>query len=335
MPRTKRRVLPYTVIGILLILAILWSALLFIPRSNQGYRLKIPAGYGISSVSRTLAADRVIFSRWVFVGTAYMLGMSDKIHRGNYRLSASLSSWDILQRLRKGKPDSITIQIIEGTTFAQIRKIVNSAQDIEHTTRDWSDEKLLQTIAADTTYTHPEGLFFPATYDISANSSDVYFYQQAYQTMQSHLQNAWNQRQKDLPYKSPYELLIMASLIEKETGHVNDRANVSAVFINRLKINMRLQTDPTVIYGMGKLYKGKISKADLRRDTPYNTYTRTGLPPTPIALPGKAALEAAAHPANNSYLYFVSRNDGSGRSQFSHNLQEHNAAVRQYILKKN
>lgn len=334
MPRTKRQMVPYIVIGILFILVILWSALLFIPRSNQAYRLNVQAGYGISIISRSLATNEIIYSRWVFVGTAYMLGMDDKIHRGIYRLPATVSSWDILQRLRKGKPDSITIQIIEGSTFAQLRKIVNSTADIEHSTREWSDKKLLETINADISQSNGEGLFFPATYDISAERSDLNFYKQAYQNMQNQLQTTWKKRQKDLPYQSPYELLIMASLIEKETGHANDRANVAAVFINRLKINMRLQTDPTVIYGMGSSYKGKIGKADLRRDTPYNTYTRNGLPPTPISLPGKAALEAAAHPANNAYLYFVARNDGSGRSQFSHNLQEHNAAVRQYILKK-
>lgn len=152
--------------------------------------------------------------------------------------------------------------------------------------------------------------------------------------MQRRLNEAWAGRQDGLPYKNPYEMLIMASLIEKETGHEADRDHVASVFVNRLKIGMRLQTDPSVIYGMGAAYKGKIRKADLRRDTPYNTYTRGGLPPTPIALPGKAALDAAAHPSGEKYLYFVSKMDGTGLSQFSHDLTEHNAAVRKYILKK-
>ena len=152
--------------------------------------------------------------------------------------------------------------------------------------------------------------------------------------MQSRLKDAWEGRQDGLPYKTPYEMLIMASLIEKETAHEDDRAHVASVFVNRIEAGMRLQTDPTVIYGMGDAYKGKIRKADLRRDTPYNTYTRDGLPPTPIALPGKAALEAAAHPSAEKYLYFVSKMDGTGLSQFSHTLNEHNAAVRKYILKK-
>jgi UPF0755 protein len=318
----------------LLIFALVWVTLLFLPKSNAGYRLKVPAGYGISGVSRTLAANDVIYSRWVFVGTAHILGMEDKIHRGNYRLPHSVSSWQILQRLRTGKPDSITVQIIEGSTFAQMRKIIDNTPDIEHTTRSWPASKLLQQLGADSNYTQAEGLFFPATYDISSDSSDLSLYKQAYNTMQKHLQAAWKERHSELPYQSAYELLIMASLIEKETGHAEDRSNVAAVFVNRLNRHMRLQTDPSVIYGMGNRYKGKISKADLRRDTPYNTYTRAGLPPSPIALPGKAALEAAAHPASNDYLYFVARNDGTGRSQFSHNLNEHNAAVRQYILKK-
>ncbi|WP_239424243.1 endolytic transglycosylase MltG [Snodgrassella communis] len=318
----------------LLILALTWAVLLFLPKSNAGYRLKVPAGYGISGVSRTLAANDMIYNRWVFVGTAYMLGMGDKIHRGNYRLPRSVSSWQILQRLRTGKPDSITVQFIEGSTFAQMRRIVDNIPDIEHTTQDWSDSKLLQKLDTDRHYTHAEGLFFPATYDISSGSSDLSLYQQAYNTMQKHLQATWEERRSDLPYQSAYELLIMASLIEKETGHAEDRGKVAAVFVNRLNLHMRLQTDPSVIYGMGSRYKGKIGKADLRRDTPYNTYTRAGLPPSPIALPSKAALEAAAHPASNDYLYFVARNDGTGRSQFSHSLNEHNAAVRQYILKK-
>ncbi|WP_257390878.1 endolytic transglycosylase MltG [Snodgrassella alvi] len=330
----KQRLAMLLVFTGLLTFALVWATLLFLPKNNADYRLKAPAGYGISGVSRTLAANDVIYSRWVFVVTAHMLGMGDKIHRGNYRLPNSVSSWQILQRLRTGKPDSVTVQIIEGNTFAQMRRIIDNTPDIEHTTRGWPDSKLLQQLGADHSYTHAEGLFFPATYDISSDSSDLSLYQQAYNTMQKHLQATWEERRSDLPYQTAYELLIMASLIEKETGHAEDRSNVAAVFVNRLNQHMRLQTDPSVIYGMGSRYKGKIGKADLRRDTPYNTYTRAGLPPSPIALPGKAALEAAAHPASNDYLYFVARNDGTGRSQFSHSLNEHNAAVRQYILKK-
>ena len=218
--------------------------------------------------------------------------------------------------------------------FAQMRRLINQTADIRHDTASWSDEQLLNAVASDIPYHHPEGLFFPDSYEISMNSSDLQIFQAAHKAMNQALDQAWESRSADLPYQDRYQLLIMASLIEKETAHAEDRGNVSSVFRNRLRKNMRLQTDPTVIYGMGDAYQGKIRKADLQRDTPYNTYTRNGLPPTPIALPGRAALEAAAHPADSDYLYFVSRMDGSGKSQFSRTLEEHNAAVRQYILKK-
>ena len=215
-----------------------------------------------------------------------------------------------------------------------MRNIIDNTADIRHDTRGWSNEKLLQTIDPDAPSSNPEGLFFPDSYEIDADSSDLQLYRLAYRTMQQRLHAAWDERQSGLPYQNPYELLIMASLVEKETGHEADRRHVAAVFVNRLAIGMRLQTDPTVIYGMGSRYQGRIRKADLQRDTPYNTYTRTGLTPTPIALPGRAALEAAAHPSAEKYLYFVSKMDGTGLSQFSHNLDEHNAAVRKYILKR-
>uniref|UniRef100_UPI00359FE342 endolytic transglycosylase MltG n=1 Tax=Neisseria dentiae TaxID=194197 RepID=UPI00359FE342 len=264
----------------------------------------------------------------------YVLGVHNRLHTGSYRLPKQISAWQILQRLRGGRPDSVTVRIVEGMRFAQMRRIINETDDIEHSTRGWSNEKLLQEIAPDAPSSNPEGLFFPDSYEIDAGSSDIQIYKTAYQTMQRNLQAAWDERQSGLPYQNPYEMLIMASIIEKETAHENDRRHVSAVFTNRLAIGMRLQTDPSVIYGMGDAYKGRIRKADLQRDTPYNTYTRAGLTPTPIALPGKAALEAAAHPSAEKYLYFVSRMDGTGLSQFSHTLDEHNAAVRKYILKK-
>lgn len=320
---------------LLLLLAILAvAAALWLPKNNQGYRLKVAAGQGMSPVSRQLADDGVIYSRHVMLAAAYVLGIHNRLHAGNYRLPRSASTWQILQQLRDGKPDTVTVQIIEGSTFAQMRRLIAQNPDIRHDSRGWSDVELLRRIAPQAPADHPEGLFFPDSYEVDAGSSDLALYRQAYRLMQRQLQAAWDERQSGLPYKTPYELLIMASIIEKETGHPEDRAHVSAVFANRLNIGMRLQTDPTVIYGMGSAYRGRIRKADLQRDTPYNTYTRAGLPPTPIALPGRAALEAAGHPSDAKYLYFVSRMDGSGKSQFSHNLDEHNAAVREFILKR-
>lgn len=321
--------------GLFIVLVAAWSALLFVPKDNgKGYRVKVEKNQGMASVGRKLADNGVIYSRHVLLGTAYLLGVHNRLHVGAYRLPKKVSAWQILQRLRGGRPDSVTVRIVEGMRFSQMRAIINETDDIEHETRGWSNEKLLKTIDPNALSENPEGLFFPDSYEIDAGSSDLQIYKTAYRMMQRNLQAAWDERQSGLPYKNPYELLIMASLIEKETGHEADRRHVSAVFANRLAIGMRLQTDPSVIYGMGKAYNGRIRKADLRRDTPYNTYTRAGLTPTPIALPGKAALEAAAHPSQEKYLYFVSKMDGTGLSQFSHSLDEHNAAVRKYILKR-
>ncbi|MCF7530382.1 endolytic transglycosylase MltG [Neisseria lisongii] len=320
---------------IFILAAVAVAVLLFLPKENAGgYRIKVAPNQGISSVSQKLADDDAVYSRHVLVLAAYALGVHDRLHTGSYRLPKSVSAWDILQRLRGARPDTVSVKIVEGTRFAAMRKIINTAENVRHDTAGWSDAEIIQAVDPQAEHSHPEGLFFPDSYEIDADSSDLQIYKAAYQKMKTRLQAAWDERRSGLPYHNPYEMLIMASIIEKETGHADDRAHVAAVFVNRLDIGMRLQTDPTVIYGMGNAYKGRIRKADLRRDTPYNTYTRSGLPPTPIALPGKAALEAAAHPSQEDYLYFVSKMDGSGKSQFSHTLDEHNAAVRKYILKK-
>ncbi|KLT73336.1 aminodeoxychorismate lyase [Neisseria arctica] len=322
-------------LGLFILCTLVFAGLLFVPKSNeQIYRMRVEKGQGISAVSRKLADENIVYNRHVMLVAAYLTGVHNQLHSGTYRLPKQISAWQILQRLRDGHPDTITIRITEGMRFSQMRNIINNTADLKHDTQGWSDEKLLKEIDPSPLSNNPEGLFFPDSYEIDAESSDLQIYRLAYRTMQRHLQAAWDERQSGLPYKNPYDLLIMASLIEKETGHEADRRHVSAVFVNRLNIGMRLQTDPAVIYGMGSRYNGRIRKADLQRDTPYNTYTRAGLTPTPIALPGKAALEAAAHPSPEKYLYFVSRMDGTGLSQFSHNLDEHNAAVRKYILKK-
>ena len=324
----------YSLLALILLAAALFAGLLFAPKDTHSQRLRVERGSGIGSVSHTLAANDAIYSRWVFVAAAYLTGTHKQLLPGNYRLQPRASSWQILRHLKNGRPDTITVRIIEGMRFAQMRRLINQTADIRHDTASWSDQQLLAAVASDAAVQHPEGRFFPDSYEIDYDSSDLQIYRLAYRRMQSQLQSAWSDRASNLPYKNPYELLTMASIIEKETAHEDDRANVAAVFVNRLRQGMRLQTDPTVIYGMGSAYNGRIRKADLRRDTPYNTYTRNGLTPTPIALPGKAALEAAAHPSSEKYLYFVSRMDDTGLSQFSHTLDEHNAAVRQYILKR-
>lgn len=332
--RIRNRII-LSLILLFLITAIGYASLLFIPKNNaEPFRLNVTKGQGIATVSRKLAEDDTIFSRWVLMSAAYWTGTHNKLVSGSYSFPAQVSTWDIVRRLRQNNPDTLRVQIIEGMTFAQMRRIINQTNGIKHDSRDLSDKELLHKIDPGAPSDNPEGLFFPDSYEIAADSSDIQIFQAAYSTMQRELNKAWDERQNNLPYQKPYDLLIMASLIEKETAHEDDRRDVAAVFRNRLAINMPLQTDPTVIYGMGSSYNGKIRRADLRRDTPYNTYTRKGLTPTPIALPSRAALSAAANPSDKQYLYFVSRMDGTGKSQFSHTLDEHNAAVKKYILKK-
>ncbi|WP_430472171.1 endolytic transglycosylase MltG [Wielerella bovis] len=329
------KLLKVLLIAVPVVVITVFSALLFIPKNNGlPYRVTVEKGQGISAVSRKMAQDGKIFNRTVLVATAYAMGVHNQLSMGSYRFPAQFSAWEVIKRLRQNSPDTVRVQIIEGMKFSQMRHVINQTANIKHDTRHMSHAELLRKIDPNAISDNPEGLFFPESYEIAAESSDLQIFQAAYKAMQKELDKAWKERDTSLPYKNPYELLIMASLVEKETAHADDRGDVAAVFRNRLAINMRLQTDPTVIYGMGDAYKGRIRKADLQRDTPYNTYTRHGLPPTPIALPSRAALQAVANPSSSKYLYFVSRMDNTGKSQFSHTLEEHNAAVRKYILKK-
>ena len=219
-------------------------------------------------------------------------------------------------------------RFIEGWTFAQLRGALDGNGALKHETAGWSDAQILQRLGIEKT--SPEGLFFPDTYLFAMASSDLALLKQAYARMQTKLQVLWEGRASGLPLKSPYEALIFASIVEKETGRSDEREMVAAVFINRLKRGMRLQTDPTVIYGLGSVYDGNLRRRDLLTDTVYNTYTRYGLPPTPIAMPGEASIKAALNPAQNSALYFVARGDGS--HQFSSNLVDHNRAVNKFQL---
>ena len=220
------------------------------------------------------------------------------------------------------------ITFLEGWTYRQIRQALRENPDVKQTLDGVSDEELLARLGSD--IKHPEGLFFPDTYVFTPGSTDFDLLRRAYQEGQRILNDTWDKRQDGVAVSTPYEALVLASIIEKETGHGPERRRVSGVFTNRLKIGMLLQTDPTVIYGMGEAYQGRIRKRDLQTDTPWNTYTRPGLPPTPIAAPGRAALLAAVQPEQHKFLYFVSR--GNGTSEFSANLSEHNRNVARYIL---
>ena len=307
-----------------------WLILASVELPKPGYTLKVGPNCTMGQVARVLEEDGVVSSRRVMVVLARLKGVDRKIRAGVYRLEDRVSILYILNRLAEGRPDESSLMVIEGWTFRQFRQAIDRHPDIKHITQGWSDGEVIRRLGCGDT--KPEGLFFPSTYLFSPGTEDTELYKKIFTTMQQKLKAVWTKRKSALPYRTPYELLIMASLIEKETGRDVDRPMVAGVLVNRLRLGMRLQTDPSVIYGMGGSYKSKLTKADLRRDTPYNTYTRAGLTPTPIALPGKASLEAAATPAETNALYFVARGDGS--SHFSTTLYEHNQAVQKFILKK-
>lgn len=248
---------------------------------------------------------------------------------GDYAITSGLSPRTILQRIKDGDIIQRKFALIDGWNMRDLRKALKNTSHIEHVTDELSDAELMSKLGA--AGVHPEGRFLPETYLYSRGTSDLDLLQRAYSGMQDALAEAWDNRQDGLPLTSPDELLTLASIIEKETGAAEERPMIAGVFIRRLNTGMRLQTDPTVIYGIGSAYDGNIRKKDLQTDTPYNTYTRDGLPPTPIAMPGKPALEAAAQPADGDAVFFVARGDGSGRHVFSKDLDDHNAAVRQYL----
>lgn len=288
----------------------------------------LQTGSSLKSAATQLKQLGLIDDAQVFVFLGRCLGLSGKIKYGNYQITKPVSMYELLEIISKGRVAQSDLTVIEGWSFKQFRDALNANPKLRHDSQQLSDSEIMQKIGA--TEKHPEGLFFPDTYNFPAGSSDLDLLKRAYQTMQKHLQANWDSRDQDLPLKSPYEALILASIVEKETGKAKDRTMIASVFINRLRKGMMLQTDPTVIYGIGEKYDGNIRKRDLLKDTEYNTYTRHGLTPTPIALPGKESLYAALHPADSSALYFVARGDGS--SQFSDNLSDHNKAVQRFQL---
>ena len=283
-------------------------------------------GSSLKGAARQMQQAGILRNEWVFAWLARLLGKSTQIKAGNYQLAANVSMLELMNIVTKGQVAQGKLSIIEGWTFNQFRAALNASPAIRHDSASLTEAEILQRIGA--VEKQAEGLFFPDTYHFSSGTSDLVLLKQAYQTMQLHLQKSWDSRAPSLPLKTPYEALVLASIVEKETGQASDRGTIAGVFINRLRRGMMLQTDPTVIYGMGEKFDGNLRKRDLLADTPYNTYKRTGLPPTPIALPGLAALQATLHPTSTNALYFVSRGDGS--SEFSETLMQHNRAVDRY-----
>ena len=307
-----------------------WYARTPLPMTRLPADFEIPAGTRFRGAVEQVQRAGIDVDRYRFEALARALGRERAIKAGSYELTRAVTPRELLDKLTRGDVTQAEIRLIEGWTFAQFRSALDASPDLKHETRGLDDAQILSRLQA--TESHPEGLFFPDTYLFAKGSSDTAVLRRAYRAMQKHLKAAWEARDPNVPYHTPYEALIMASIIEKETGRESERDQIGGVLTNRLRIGMRLQVDPTVIYGLGSNFDGNLKKTHLLEDGPYNTYTRAGLPPTPIAMPGSASLRSAMHPANTDALYYVSRGDGS--SQFSRSLNEHQRAVNKYQLRR-
>ena len=297
---------------------------LLLPRTPFDFEVR--SGASLSTIARSLHDAGVLPHAAALTLLARVRGVDRAIKAGSYEIEQGITLPGLLAKLTQGDVSQIAVTIVEGTTFAELKRALRDSAQVAPVVVALPDVALLARIGA--AESHPEGLFFPDTYFLAAGSSDLALLKRAYRSLRERLDAAWSRRAADLPLATPYEALILASIVEKETGHAKDRPLIAAVFINRLKRGMRLQTDPSVIYGMGTRFDGNLRKRDLETDTPYNTYLRDGLPPTPIALASQASIEAVMNPPDAPYLYFVSRGDGT--SEFSANLADHNRAVSKY-----
>ena len=288
----------------------------------------IESGSRPRTIAQLMNKSGIKINEDAFVALARLTGRDTLIKAGAYEAVRGDTPRALLERMANGDMSQTQITLVEGWSYQRIRQALEQNPQVKQTLASVSDEEIAQKLAI--TESSLEGLFYPDTYVFVPGSSDFDILRRAYHAQQQLLASAWEERDPDLPLTKPYDALILASIVEKETGHSADRQRVAGVFINRLRLGMPLQTDPTVIYGMGDTYQGRIRKKDLTTDTPWNTYTRGGLPPTPIASAGKAALLSVLHPEAHKFLYFVSRGDGS--SEFSQNLADHNRAVSKYIL---
>jgi UPF0755 protein len=288
----------------------------------------VPKGATPASIATQINQASIALSPAAFVLMARLTELDTKIKAGGYQLVQGDSPLRILRRMAQGDVTSRQITLVEGWNLRQIRAALAQHPDIKQSIQTTSDSELRTQLTLEPQ--HPEGLFFPDTYIFPIGTTDFEILQRAARAQQQILERAWAARQDNLPLRSPYQALILGSIVEKETGKASDRARIAGVFINRLRLNMPLQTDPTVIYGMGEAYDGKIRKKDLQTDHAWNTYTRGGLPVSPISSVGQASLNAALNPEKHDFLYFVSKGDGS--SAFARTLPEHNKNVSQYIL---
>ncbi|WP_129648438.1 endolytic transglycosylase MltG [Peristeroidobacter agariperforans] len=292
---------------------------------------EVPRGASLRTVASALNDQSLLDQPLVFTAWARITRRDHSLKAGEYQLTPGLTPSGLLELLNSGEVLLHSITFIEGSTFADIRKALAQSPSIRGDYAARSPEDIMRALGQPDL--HPEGQFFPDTYRFARNTTDIELLGMAFRRMQQEVKTVWESRAKDLPLAGPYEALILASIVEKETALDSERPQIAGVFVERLRRGMRLQTDPTVIYGMMSAYDGNIRRTDLLRDTPYNTYTRSGLPPTPIALPGLDSLRAAVNPESNGALFFVATGNGDGSHYFSRTLAEHNAAVKRYLQK--
>ncbi len=290
----------------------------------------VPVGTAFNRVAQQLETEGLV-ERSLWLKLHGRLNPEQaRIKAGEYEFTDGMSARDMVNAMVAGDIKHWSVQFIEGWTFRDMRAALARTEKLRQETADWSDEEIMVAMGAEGE--HPEGRFFPDTYLFASSESDLDLLKRSFSRMEAVLAEEWANREEGLPYDSPYEALIMASIVERETGVPHERDEVAGVFVRRLQKGMRLQTDPTVIYGMGDKYQGRIGSRDLRAYTPYNTYRIDGLPPTPIALPGQEAIHAALHPDDGDSLYFVARGDGTHK--FSRTLAEHQKAVREFQLNR-
>ena len=294
-------------------------------------RVEVAPGASVRSVVSQLGKRGVLADPRAVSLYLRMHGLSPKIKAGTYDFPAHGSPSDVIQMLEQGNVVLEQLTVVEGSTFADFRRTLEKHPAVQVTLRGKSDSDVMAAIGHPNEF--PEGRFFPDTYRFAAHTTDVELLKLAYSSMEHVLAQAWQQRKEELPIHTAYEALTLASIVEKETALEPERALIAGVFTSRLRLGMRLQTDPTVIYGLGDRYDGDIHTRDLSSDTPYNTYTRAGLPPTPIALPGRESVFAAVRPEESGAIFFVATGDGTGAHYFSKTLEEHNQAVRRYLAR--
>lgn len=297
-----------------------------------GIVFEIRPGQAFAGISSDLAAKGIIGRADYFRWYARLTGKAGAVHAGEYQISEGTTTADLLDKFVDGEVQLYSFTIVEGWTFRELLNAMHASELLQNSIdyEDWPE--LLASLDSDRE--HPEGLFLPETYRFPRGTREADVLRQAFQLMQQTLAEEWGARDTGLPLATPYEALILASIIEKETALASERPRISGVFVRRLQQRMRLQTDPTVIYGIGVDFNGNLTRADMRTDTPYNTYTRGGLPPTPIALPGKAAINAAVHPAAGSEIFFVATGLGDGSHKFSDTKEQHDAAVQEFLRRQ-